>query len=198
MAKSLFLLIIASLIGVVMNPGVLAASDMVALTGLDPTGVVETVPLPEPEPEPVVEPEPVAYAPYVPQVQNYNVTVYSDAIVAHNLSYGDIYKTGKMIYGHNTWNLLGSIKSLSYGEIFTVTEGGVTTNYQVANVIIYDKNVELGILQRNGQGSYMQAVMNGMDKDTRTYYDLTLFTCHGVSLGNGDATQRYVVFANAV
>ena len=34
--------------------------------------------------------------------------------------------------------------------------------------------------------------------NTALGYDVALFTCHGTSYGNGDASHRLVVFANAV
>ena len=80
MARSLFMLIISLFVTVFASPAVLTAADEVALTGLNPAGIVETVPLPEPEP--VQELANItyteAYAPvYVaPVVQNYTVTAY--------------------------------------------------------------------------------------------------------------------------
>ena len=209
MARSLFLLIIMNLIGALMNPLILAATDTVAVNGLSDARVVETV-LPEPEPEPVVAPAPAVLAPAAgaastapasaPQGVNYRVTIYSDEIKDKDLSYGDIYKTNKLVYAHNTANLMGNLSSLGVGAVFTVTEGGVTTSYKVSNVVVYEKNVVRGngVLQRNGQGSYMRSVMNAIDKDTGAPYDLALMTCSGRALGGGDATHRLVVFANAI
>ena len=133
-----------------------------------------------------------------PSYRNYTVTVYSDQIVASGLSYYDVYKTSKLLYAHNSSNLFGNLPSLGWGEYFTVTEGGVARTYQVANIIVYEKNVERGLLQRNGQGSYMRSVMNAIDKDSGAHYDLAMMTCYGTSFGNGDASHRYVIFANAV
>jgi len=218
MAKSLFLIILAGLFGVIMNPGMMSATDVVSVTGIDNSKIVETVILPEPEPEPesaqgavrennsaVSIGAPVAGARYEepvqhtePALKNYNVTVYSSEIVANNLSYNDIYKTGKLLYAHNSWNLFGNLPSLGWGEYFTVTEGGVTRTYRVENVIVYEKNVERGLLQRNGKGSYMRAVLNATDKDTGMHYNLAMMTCYGTSFGNGDASHRYVIFANEV
>lgn len=197
------MLIIAGVMGVTMNPGILAATDTVQVAGLDTTNAVETVPVPEPEPEPELRLEPTPLAPIAgalsaPQAINYTVTIASGEIVGGNLSYGDIYKTGRLVYGHNSMALMGNLPSLGVGTVFTVTEGGVATTYQVADVVIYEKNVELGTLQRGGQGNYMRAVLNAYNKDTGAQYGLALMTCYGQPLGGGDATHRYVVYANAI
>lgn len=194
MGKRLFLLIIASLIGVINAPRILMATDTVGVTGLNPEGIVETVPLPEPEPEPepVVTKAPVAGAQQapVPQVVNYTVTIYTSSIVADNLSYGDIYKTNKLVYGHNTMALLGSLRNLSVGQVFTITEGGAVKSYRASDKVTYDKTAD-GYL--NGNAALMGSIMR-----TALGHDVALLTCAGEPRGNGDATQRLVVYADAV
>lgn len=191
MAKSLFLIIIAGLLWVIMNPVLLSATEEVAMTGLDPIRMVETVPLPEPEPE--LEPEydlmPVIS---VPVMANYTVTRYVGSrgeynSLANSLSYGDIYKFQKLIYGHNTWGLLGSLVNRYPGEIFTITEGGVAREYRVADVAVYQKT-DNGTLA----GVSMNSIAAGMG------HDVALLTCYGTSYGNGDASHRIVVYADAV
>ena len=205
MGRSLFLLIISSLIGVVSNPLFLTATDSFNLTGLDNTGVVETVPLPESEPEPESVPEPakapVAGYTYVPPANNIQVAGRTIEIVDvgdtridagnHVNKYG-----ARFLYGHNSWNVFGGLTSLGVGSTFTITYGGVSTNYQVANVVIYEKNVGNGLLQINGFGDYMYSV--AMATHDSVQYDLSLMTCYGTSYGNGDASHRWVVFANAI
>lgn len=194
MAKRIFLLIFSAVMGITVAPDMLTSADSFELTGAD-FQAVETVPLPEPEPE--VEPVvPVAYAApvSVPQRINYNVTVYSGEIIANNLSYSDIYKTGNLVYGHNSTNLLGNLSSLAVGSEFTITEGGVAKTYQVANAVLFEKND--GKLQLNGQGSYMRTVAGANLYGVQ--YDVAVMTCAGTAYGNGDASHRLVVFANAI
>ena len=109
----------------------------------------------------------------------------------HVNKYGD-----RFLYGHNTAGVFGGLTSLGVGSTFSVTYGGVTTNYQVAKIVIFEKNVENGRLQLNGAGNYMRAVANA--KSDGVQYGLSLMTCYGTSYGNGDASHRWVIFANAV
>ena len=214
MAKRLFLLLFICLTGMIYSSDFLAATDVVDLKRVDDSMAVETVPLPEPEPEPVVEvayepvysepaySEPVysepayeepVYAPtagVAPSYVNYNVTIATDYIVGTGLSYYDIYRTGKFIYGHNTSNLLGSIIYLNPGDVFTITEGGAVKTYQVTDKIVYEK-AENGYL--NGSKALTKQVelkANG--------YDISMMTCYGTMYGNGDASHRLVVFANQI
>ena len=152
MARSLFLFTICLIATVIGSPIMLSATDDVVLTGLNPAGMVETVPLPEPEPEPepaTVSQQTVNYSagttavlasnPVVEPVQNvvvtpnYTVTRYVGSVseytsIAHSLSYSDLYKFRKMIYGHNTSALLGSLAYRYPGEVITITENGVPMN----------------------------------------------------------------------
>ena len=203
MAKRLFLLLFVSLIGVISTPSFLTATDSVDVIRVDDSKAVETVippepePEPEPEPAPEPEPEPVAAAPAAgvaetKRVRNYNVTIVKAAkdIVATNLSYYDIYRSGKFIYAHNSANLLGNLGSLSYGEIFTITEFGVTRSYQVMDKVVYEKAA-------NG---YLNGSID-LTKDVEWYangYDISMMTCYGTVYGNGDASHRLVVFANEI
>lgn len=199
MGKRLFLFIIFGLFGVVSNPGILTATDTFTATGLDNTGVVETVPLPEPEPEPMKAPS-AGYT-YVPPANNIQfagrviqiVDVGDTRVDAgnHVNKYGS-----KFLYGHNSWGVFGSLPSLGVGSTFTVTYGGTTTTYQVANTVIFEKNPETGLLQKDGFGDYMVSVASAIDEGK--YYDMALMTCYGTSYGNGDASHRWVVFANAI
>lgn len=213
MAKRLFLLFISSFIGIFAAPEVLMASDSYTLNGVDDSKTVETVivePVVEEQPaqaETYVDPTPTTPAPTpapapapapVQQVANYTVTVYKNTAAEYNasatsLSYSDIYKYKKMIYGHNTWNLLGSLNDRYIGEVFTITEGGVTRNYKVMDKRVYRKT-EDGNLENNKE--IMKDISNG--RSGGATYDVALLTCYGQSLGNGDATHRLVIFANAI
>lgn len=211
MAKRLFLLLFAGFLGIINSPVILSAAEEVPLTDLNPAKIVETVPLPEPEPEVAVKDEvAVAYnyaledesgSDYQEEVMevaeasplvNYNVTYYVGSKqeyqdLALNLSYSHIYKFRNMIYGHNTWGLLGNLVYRYVGEEFTITEGGVTRMYRVADKQVYNK-LDNGKLE----GISMNYISNGGG------HSVALLTCHGVSYGNGDASQRLVVYADEI
>ena len=196
MGKRLFLLLIISFIGIINTPSILMATD--AVEAENPVfNAVETVPLPEPEPEPVSPA--VQYAapaagyvttPVAPQITNYTVTVYSGTIVADNLSYYDIYKTNKLVYGHNSYNLLGNLVNRYVGETITITEGGVAQTYRVSDIVLYEKTSD-GYL--NHDRTLMGRVMR-----TAMGHSVALMTCAGTSYGNGDASHRLVVYADAI
>ena len=199
MAKCLFLLLIASFIGVVSAPDFLMADNfLVKSPGADAVLTVEPEPEPEPEPTPVItrvasSPRQPVYA--APALANYAVSFYIGSAdeynnTAYNLSYAGLYKYNKMIYGHNSRNLLGSLSSRYVGENFTITEGGIARNYVVTKIQTYQKTAD-GYL--NGDKRLMNQIAN-----TALGYDVALLTCAGTIYGNGDASHRLVVFANAV
>ena len=203
MARSLFLLTISCIITIICGPIALSAADVVTLSGLNPEGIVETVPLPEPEPEPeptssyqtlstITYSEPVVQPIYVPPVQNYTVNIAIGTVNEYNSTAfslgGSIYKFRKMIYGHNSAGVLGSLAYRYPGETITITENGVTSNYRVAAVVTYQKTADGSL---NGDPSIMTNIAN-----TAMGYDVALFTCAGTSYGNGDASHRLVVYAN--
>ena len=214
MARSLFLFTICLIATVIGSPIMLSATDDVVLTGLNPAGMVETVPLPEPEPEPepaTVSQQTVNYSagttavlasnPVVEPVQNvvvtpnYTVTRYVGSVseytsIAHSLSYSDLYKFRKMIYGHNTSALLGSLAYRYPGEVITITENGVPMNYQVMTTAVYQKTAD-GNLEGDPK-------LMGNIASTALGYDVALLTCAGTPYGNGDASHRLVVFANRI
>lgn len=206
MARRLFLLLLSAFIGIIGSPEVLMASDSYELVGISNVGVVETIPVEEPAvevaeesaaPTPIVTTSYVAPAPaYVaPQIANYTVSFYINSVdeytnTVNSLRYDGIYKFRKMIYGHNTGNLLGSLTSRYIGENFTITEGGVTKQYVVSDIQVYRKT-EDGYLENNRK--LMSNIAN-----TAMGHDIALLTCYGTSYGNGDASHRLVVFANAV
>ncbi len=190
MAKRLFLLLISSLIEVVFGANILSATDIV-LTKTPGYDAVETVIEPEIE-EPIIEEvssEQVVeyYAPVIPK--NYTVTSVTSEIVEYP-SYYDIYRTGKFIYAHNSSNLFGSLGYLNYGEIFTITEGGVTRSYRVMDKVIYEKAA-------NGLLNGSKAVTKEVEYNANGY-DISMMTCYGMMYGNGDASHRLVLFANAI
>lgn len=197
MGKRLFLLLLGGLIGIVMSPQTLIATDEIvamqpdfdAVETIEPVKPAESLAEPAmPATQRNVKAAPVAY---VSQPKNYIVTVYTQEMIAHGLSYTDIYKTGKLIYAHNSANLLGNLKNLSYGEVFYITEPSGTKAYQVMAMPTYNKTDD-GYLEHD-------PYLMGKIKNTALGYDLALMTCAGLPVGNnGDATQRLVVFANEV
>ena len=127
--------------------------------------------------------------PTAPSVQNYTVTRYIGSVEEYTrtfdkLSYNDIYKFRKMIYGHNTSNLLGNLKSRYVGEIIKVTEGGSSKKYRVASVTTYSK-ADVAKLMNKIANSAMG-------------HDVAFLTCAGTPVGQGDATHRLVVLADAI
>lgn len=210
MAKRLFLLLFISFMGVSLSPRFLTSADEVSVVRVDDSRAVETVPLPDPEP--VVQPTPVVPvavrnntpAKTVPVVAapaagvatsvNYTVTyqVSSKAeynSLAYNLSFTDIYKYQKLVYGHNASNLLLSLKDRYVGETISITEGGVKTSYKIMwkQQLVMDSGTALKA--PDGQTYTMGAIAKALGQ-----YDLALMTCSG----QGNTPYRWVLFANKV
>ena len=214
MIKRILIILFSSFLGIIGNPEFLTASDSVFLSGLNEEKIVETVALPEPETTEMSSEAEVAYEDtyyepayydyyeeeyyeepvYEPYTANYNVTYHVGSkdefnAIAYSLSYYDIYKYKNMLYGHNSWNLLGNLTERYIGEIITITDGGVTRSYRVSDIAVYEKTAD-GNLEWDSK--LMGRIANGMG------HSISLFTCYGTSYGNGDASHRYVVFADAI
>jgi len=101
-------------------------------------------------------------------------------------------RIGKLLYGHNSATVFKNLSSLKIGSTFSVTIDGSTKTYRVAKITTYEKNKD-GRLQLNGSGNYMKAI-----RDKALGHDLAVMTCAGTSYGNGDASHRLVIFANAI
>lgn len=118
-----------------------------------------------------------------------------------NMYCGSNAACNKFIYGHNSSAVFGNLKNLRVGvDTFTVTLNGVTSTYRIVNKVIYDYELGgIGALRLNGDTSinYMNRTAKARDNNN-VQYDLSLMTCHGQSLGNGNATQRLVLFANKI
>ena len=209
MAKRLFLLLLVCLTGVSLSPRFLTSADNVAITRVDDSRAVETVIPPKPEPKPVVKvasvktntattkPASTVAAPAAGVVRtpvNYSVTVHVGSRaeynnLAYNLSYSDIYKYGKMVYGHNSSNLLLSLKNRYVGEIITITEGGVKKEYRVMWKQTMTKDSDISLRGEDGQSYKMNSIVNALGR-----YDIALMTCSG----GANTPHRIVIFANAV
>ena len=99
-------------------------------------------------------------------------------------------KFRKMIYGHNTAGVFGVLSSLGIGSTFSVTLGGVTTNYRVSEIVMFEK-ISSTRLSANGVNYSMDA----LNRNAKGH-SIMLLTCAGQSLGGGDATHRLAVFAD--
>lgn len=131
---------------------------------------------------------------------NYTVTRPTSSIVK-TPTYSDIYRTGNLVYAHNSSNLFGNLKTLSVGSTFTLTENGVTTTYKVSGVEYYKKVAvangedlaKCSGLSDNCSGRWMTSIVKNA-----LYHNVALMTCAGQSYGNGDASHRLVIFADRV
>ncbi len=217
MAKRLFLLLFSACIGIIGFPEILMASDGFDLVRINDSRASETVVTQKEAEETIVEEDNVGQAEqYKIAIKDWQIQespAYVEepntiVIAGRKLDIVDVASTAvdsgshvnkyrdKFLYGHNTAGVFGGIVSLGAGSMFSVTYDGVSRNYVVAKTVIYEKNIETGKLQLNGAGSYMGAVADARSEGVK--YDLSLMTCYGVSYGNGDASHRFVIFANEI
>lgn len=133
---------------------------------------------------------------------NYTVTKSITDLNSHKNPNNDIISYGKLVYAHNTNNLLGTIRNLTKNDTFTLTKNGVTKTYQVvkSETFYKENDTTLKLCSNNDQSDCNGGVynMNNLAYANRfmgTHYDVALFTCTGRTLGDGDATHRKVVFA---
>ena len=133
---------------------------------------------------------------------DYTVTRYTGAGIASlekTPTYRDIYRTGNLVYAHNSSNLFGNLKTLGIGSTFTLTENGVTTTYRVSGVEYYKKVAVNGGedlakcsgLSDNCSGYWMNSIVKNA-----LYHNVALMTCAGQSYGNGDASHRLIILAD--
>ena len=92
--------------------------------------------------------------------------------------------------------MFGGLVNVPVGGTFTVAYNGLTTTYRVEKIVIFEKNTQNGLLQLNGVGNYMGRVAYGLFEGVQ--YNMSIMTCYGTSFGNGDASHRLVLFANAI
>ena len=146
----------------------------------------------------------VAKAATTPVTQNYTVTRANGTTVKN--PGGDIYRTDKMVYAHNSPQLFGNLKYLNVGSIFTLTENGVTTSYQVKNIKFFKKINETTLYlcfnndlnDCHGQNQIQYLVKNAKYlNENLTFspiYSVVLMTCEG----SGNTPYRRIIFANRI
>lgn len=219
--KELVLIVLGCLLTVVANPAVLSADDNFSAQAPDfsaaettiaerleeaeneralggstvaETAAIKTVLQGLARPQ-MVASEATARVPAVEKVaRNYNVTINlatrNDYLaVSAAPSYGDIYRYGRMIFAHNTANLFGSLSELSTGETITLTENGAKKTYAVSEMVYYDKTEK---------GLNNDPMMINKLSGNAFGHSAALMTCAGVMYGNGDASQRLVVYIDAL
>ena len=213
MIKKLILLILCALLPVIDGAVDLGASNEVEVVDLNLASIVQTVPLPEPVSEPEPEPvqatvayaaEPVAAPVVAPAPVETVMPANAISVAGHVIPIVEVADTAvnagdhvnkygaKFLYGHNSPAVFGDLVYMGVGNVFMVSDGGVTSTYQVAEVQIFEKASET-TLSSNGVTYRMAAVANGKGR-----YDMVLMTCYGTMYGNGDASHRLVIFANRV
>lgn len=215
MLKRLVIMLFSSFLGIIGAPEVLMASENYAPIGLNSEKMVETIQVVE-EPsveEPVVEepiaaPAPVYYAPVVPanriEVGGRTIEMIDSNDTKNDAGRYAARYNEHFIYGHNSATVFDILYRVGVGSTFSITYGGVTTTYQIKNIIIYRKtgDTTLRVDDRNsdidGEDVKMGFVADGQEKYNGRRYSIALMTCYGESYGNGDASHRLVVFANAI
>jgi hypothetical protein len=90
---------------------------------------------------------------------------------------------GRLLYGHNIAGVFATLPGLGVGSTVTISLGGNTGTYRVANVMTMEKPM----VQR-----YMPALANA--RMSGVQYDFALMTCAGTMRGGGDASHRTIVF----
>ena len=212
--KRLIILLFSSFLGIVGAPEVLMASDDYALSGLDNTGIVETVIIEETQDEPIaeeVQEEPVAIAPQEPVLPDNYITVGGRTIeiIDSNDTRNDAGRyaaryNDTFIYGHNSNVVFDVLYGVRIGNTFTIVYNGTATTYMIRNVIIYRKTGDTALRVDdassgiNGTDVPMKYIAKGQEMPGGAQYNIALMTCYGTSYGNGDASHRLVVFADAI
>lgn len=217
--KNLFFVILSGFLGLMVNPEALMASDLVAVSGLDSTKIVETVII-----EPTVEEEMTKeenVAEKVAEVKNSTLVVSAPragvaekTVPADNIAFSwgtqgifrasstaansgaNAARVGRLIWGHN-YTAFGNIVRLGVGSTFTIIEGGTTTAYRVAaNPLDGAAGVVLDVkddstLSYASNPKYNSIKMNAFTDMGFGGHSLVLMTCYG-------ANSRYIVVADAI
>lgn len=152
--------------------------------------------------EPVYE-EPVYEEP-VYEIPSNNISIYDRSVeLAYTGSTGEnagsatlawYYKSGKFIYGHNSWNVFGFLNSAYDGGWlngmgFSVTMDGATSYYTVVNYRLYDYDAsDPTHLWYKGSSYKMNPIVRASLDGVS--YRMAIMTCYAGS------SQRLVIFAN--
>lgn len=127
--------------------------------------------------------------------QSYTITKVTSNLVA-SPTYSDIYRTGRLVYAHNSSGLFGYLRNLRVGSSVTLTENGVTHTYTVAGIGHFTK-----VPYRNGENlvdcdaSYnncSSTMRMGMLVNNAMGHTLAMMTCDG---GAG-TPRRLIIFLN--
>ncbi len=219
MAKRLFLMLFSAILGITFVPETLAQADTFMVSAVDFQGV-ETctnglksgddrvcvvlngegensseAPAAGTGVSTGAASQPATTTATTPAQVNYTITKIVNSqdeyvALASNLSYSDIYRYQKLVYGHNSARLLGNLSARYVGETITITEAGVAKTYRVADVQLYEKTAD-------GRLNGTPMLMNKIAR-TALGHDVALMTCAGTPDGKGGASHRLVVFADAV
>lgn len=219
MTKQLFLAFLFSLTSIALSPAYLAASDSesfvahqpdfdsferylsqkIATSSQNPTPVVATeqnwaATITEPI-LPRLASAPVVAAPAAgQQTITYTITKSISSITEYNNigvnpSYSDIYRFNRLIFAHNSANLLGSLASLTPGQTINIAENGQGRAFRVAAVEQVE-NTPDGLA---GDREYINKL--AFRAKGHSY---ALLTCAGTMYGNGNASHRLIVYVDAV
>lgn len=131
--------------------------------------------------------------------QGYTITKVTDDLIAMP-SYRDIYRTGRLVYAHNTDDLFGHLKSLRKGSSITLTENGVTTTYTVSDIGYFSKVPYTNPQGQTGENlakcdaSYnnCSGIFMGTLVSNAMGHKLALMTCDG---GSG-TLRRLMIFVD--
>ena len=209
MGKRLFLLIIASIIGVVLNPISLTASDSVDITGINNDNIVETVIEEKPEFAPeVTSGTAIARANTTSSTATLavarpanNIDIFGRSIEVVEVgdtmvdSGNHVNKYGaKFLYGHNSGAVFGSLHTLGIGSTFTLNLHGNSVTYRVTEIGMYEKTNDYAITDVNTSQTYAMGAIASNAKG----HALALMTCAGTMYSGGDASHRLVVYADSL
>ena len=128
-----------------------------------------------------------------PVSYNYTITKITSSIV-EKPSNTDIYKTRKLVYAHNDPSLMLSALSLKKGDIFTLTENGVTKAYLVKETKVFSKT-ELQQLVPGTKHNLMRDVAYEAKNTSGVAHSIALMTCYERTR---NAPHRFVVFADEI
>lgn len=218
MKKYVVAVILASIMGIMVNPELLSADDKVAVQGIAGLGTVQTVVAEANEAfildetpktlSPVTTATPVAVTrtatvtsttQAIVQTVEDNIKIAGKTLQIQSVgdtsveSGGHVNSIGKLLYGHNSGAVFGGLAGLSVGNTFTVTRNNVTTTYRIASKTVYERQ-ELTVGKRENGFQTLMAMI----RDGALGHSVALMTCAGQDLGGGDATHRLVIFADAI